>query len=174
MNRVVVRNFMLLTQSLNYSVSYAGESKGVNMKTYQYICLAVTSVLLQACAITDSNIPSYSQGLGNVTGQNGRACIRVTHIDSYGTLNDRVISIDASRNYYLATIHPGCPNIESSMGILLQGRFTEICGGRIDKIRTRDGFCSINKIYEFENQEQAFLAYDQTKLAIDESRKSVE
>ena len=119
--------------------------------------------LLTACASTGSGKPKMGAMLGETTGQNGRACIRQGDIRGYGVLKGDVISIDGFRNYYLATVLPGCNDLQTSVGAMFSGGFGEVCGGGMDAIATSGGdHCTINKIYKFENRDQAMALYKET------------
>ena len=127
------------------------------------LVIAVLTVVLSACATTGTKIPKVGTMLQEATGQNGRACVRQYDIDGYGVLDGGVVSIDADREYYLATLWPGCHDIAFSMRVLFNGRFTEICGGGMNKIHTRGESCNIKQLFEFENREQAFETYNAVK-----------
>lgn len=132
------------------------------MKSYIYITVALLSALLTSCATnSENNAPKLTQILRDNTGQDGRACVRNADIRGYGTADNKVINIDATRSYYIATVHPGCLDLQTSMGVMFSGSFSEVCGGRIDKIITSDGSCTIDQVFEFENREQAFSVYEE-------------
>jgi hypothetical protein len=130
----------------------------------------VFAALLAACGSTGGNTPRMGAMLGETTGQNGRACIRQGDIRGYGVLKGDVISIDGSRNYYLATVLPGCNDLQTSVGAMFSGGFGEICGGGMDQVVTGADRCTIGKIYEFKNRDQALAVY---KAAFDQ-RKALE
>lgn len=114
---------------------------------------------LSACAST-KNVPTLTESLRETTGQNGRACVRTSEIRGYGVRDNNVINIDASRGYYLATVRPGCLDLNTSMAVMFGGSYSEICGGRTDKITTGDNQCTINQLFKFESREAAFGAYE--------------
>ncbi len=89
-------------------------------------------------------------------------------------LDDRVVSIDADREYYLATLWPGCHNITTSMRVLFSGGFGEICGGSMNKIHTRGDSCNIKQLFEFENREQAFETYNAVQAKRKELKEKAE
>lgn len=126
---------------------------------------------LAACTSMDHKLPSISDTLRETTGQNGRACVRTSDIRGYGVQGD-VINIDSDTDYYIATVHPGCLDLQTSMGIMFSGGFSEICGGRIDKIITRDNECSINHIFQFKNRDAAFEAYEKATTRREELRSN--
>ena len=116
---------------------------------------------LGACASPGSHTPPVKQLLSEVTGQDGRACIRQSAIRGYGILDHNIVSIDAGNDYYIATVLPGCINLETSVRAIFRSSSAfELCGGRMDKVVTREDNCIINQIFEFENREAAMSAYN--------------
>jgi hypothetical protein len=110
--------------------------------------------------------------LGEVTGTNGRECLRVADISGYGTLNDSVLSVSSKfRTHYLLVTLYRCPEMELSPRALFKGAFTELCGGGRDFVVAGSRRCTIQGVYEFENRQAAFEAYD---AAIDRIGKSRE
>lgn len=139
------------------------------MKVSMFFGSAALAAVLASCAST-GNVPKVGQMLRETTGQNGRACIRQNEIQSYGVLKDNVISIDSlDGHYYLATVLPGCVDLQTSVHALFSGNFGEICGQTADSIVTGGDRCSINQIFEFDNRKEAFDTYNQ----ILEKRKSM-
>lgn len=127
-------------------------------------CLTIQLIAaLAACTSMDSKLRSVSETLRETTGQNGRACVRTSDIRSYGVQDD-VVNIDSDSDYYIATVHPGCLDLHTSMAIMFSGGFSEICGGRIDKIITQSSECSINQIFQFDNRDAAFEAYEKAVM----------
>lgn len=126
------------------------------------LLLASPTLLFTACA-TGPEIPSVPELLSNNTGQDGRACVRVSDIRGYGVNNGGFINIDGTRGYYVATVNPGCTDLGTSPQLLFQGHFTEMCGGRMDKITTRENQCTIRAIFEFESRDAALEAYEKAK-----------
>lgn len=139
------------------------------MKGSRFLGAAACAVVLSACASTGREVPRLSAMLADETGQNGRACVRLSEIQGYGVLDDNVLSIDATRNYYLATVLPGCNDLQTSARTLFSGKFGEVCGGGKDRIATGGDSCSIRQMFEFENREQAFAAFN----AVREERKAL-
>lgn len=124
------------------------------------IQLTFAVVLLTAgCASTGSK-PDLSAALREVTDQNGRACIRTSRIKGYGVRSSHALNIDASPDYYIATLRPGCHDLPTSAAALFAGDLFEVCGGRFDNIVTRDGRCTIGQIFRFDSRDAAFQAYD--------------
>lgn len=127
------------------------------------LCAFLPILLLAACAMTrQDDVPDLTTMLRETTGQNGRACVRNSDIRGYGmqrSKGDDAINIDATPDYYIATVRPGCLDLQTSMGIIFSGSINEVCGGRIDKVITQGNECSINQIFRFENRDQAFEAF---------------
>jgi len=121
--------------------------------------VSATPFLLSACATTP-DVPSVAELLGTDSKQDGRACISVQEIRGYGVNSEEFIFIDGSRGYYLATANPGCMDLATTPQIAFIGHLTKLCGGRLDKIRTRDYECTIREIYRFESRDAASAAYD--------------
>jgi hypothetical protein len=143
------------------SEKYHLTSEDTSMKGLMCFGAMVCAAVLTACA--GAAKPKMGAMLGEATGQNGRACVRQGDIQSYGVLKGNVITIDGFRNYYLATVLPGCNDLHTSIGVMFSGGFGEICGGGMDAIATGGGdSCTINKIYKFENREQALAVYKET------------
>jgi hypothetical protein len=130
----------------------------------------VAGVAILAGCATGRDVPRVSKMLSEEIPQNGRACVRLSDIRSYGVLEDNVVSIDGTRNYYLATVLPGCNDLQASVRSLFSGGFGEICGQSMNKITTRGDSCTINKLYEFKSRDEAFAVYN----AILEKRKALQ
>lgn len=134
------------------------------MKLARLLCTLPPVLLVTACAVTQRNdVPDLTEMLRETTGQNGRACIRTSDIRGYGLQRGGdAINIDATRDYYIATLRPGCLDIETSMGIIFSNNFNEVCGGRIDTVITQGNECSINQVFKFESRDHAFKAFNDT------------
>lgn len=130
------------------------------MKLLKIMGLLSSAIVLAACASTSHDVPRLAEVLRDTTGQNGRACIRTSDISGYGVRKGQVINIDTMRNYYIATVRPGCFDLETSMQAMFSGDFYEVCGGRLDKVVTDDNVCTIDQIFEFADRDAAFEAYD--------------
>ena len=139
------------------------------MKVSLHFGAAACAAVVVACATTGGNIPSIGKMLAEETGQNGRACVRLDDIRGYGVLDDKVLSIDSSKDYYLATVLPGCNDLQVSMRTLFSGKFGEICG-KTGRVATQGDHCAVNEMFEFETREQAFAAYN----AVVEKRKALQ
>ncbi len=133
------------------------------MKSASHISLACIALALAACATT-AYTPTpveMNTALRDITGQDGRHCIRQGDIDGYAALSDTVLSVsDKFRGHYLMITRYSCPGMEVASRALFEGAFTEFCGQR-DSITTGGGRCPILSIYSFENRNAAFAAHDQ-------------
>lgn len=132
------------------------------MKILAISTLMTLSLALLSCA-ANRNVPKYNELLQDVTGQNGRACVRTSDIDGYGVLAGNVVSIDGGFNYYLATVLPGCMDLNTSVAALFSSDFGEVCGQSMDRMYTGGDRCIINHMYKFENRDEAFAAYNQAR-----------
>lgn len=132
-------------------------------KMWSTICIgsavSAGSIILGACS-TAPDVPSVAELLSADSKQDGRACLLVRDIRGYGVNREEFIFIDGSRGYYLATANPGCMDLATTPQIAFIGHLTRLCGGRMDKIQTRDYECTIKEIYSFENRDAASAAYD--------------
>lgn len=132
------------------------------MKPLKILSLTLLAGLVSACA-SQKDVPSMSQLLAKETVQNGRACVRQSDIRGFGIPERNVVSIDGRQKYYLATVMPGCINLETSARAFFEGNFFEVCGQTGDRIVTQDESCTINQIFEFENRDQAFETLEKVK-----------
>ena len=146
------------------------------MKRFATTIVPLLTLLLTGCAST-GHTPTAQEmdaALMAITGQNGRACIRQRDIHGFGTLNDSLVSVsDKFRGHYLMVTRYRCPAMESSTAALFEGAFTEFCGQR-DSIKTAQGRCPIQSIFEFENRDAAFAAFDEAKEKIRQGRQPTE
>jgi hypothetical protein len=118
-------------------------------------------------------VPRYSKILTEQTQQDGRACVRDYQIRGYNIKHRDIIVLDAGRKYYLATTFHRCDELVTSSQAVFFSRFPRICGGS-SKIITRDENCMIDRIFEFENKDDAYAALDKahsTRLEIIEKAK---
>ena len=133
------------------------------------------ALVLGACATSGNAPPSPQEinaALVEITGQNGRSCVRQIDISGYAALNDSVVSVSAKfRKHYLMVTMYRCPAMESTAHALFEGAFTEFCGGGRDSIATADGRCPIQTVYEFENRQDAFDAHDEAEGRVEAARK---
>lgn len=139
------------------------------MNRLKVLSAAACVAVLAGCA-TGRDVPRIGTMLADETGQNGRACVRQGDIRSYGVLDNDVVSIDGTKNYYLATVLPGCNDLQTSVGALFRGGFGEVCGRTMNKITTGGDNCVINQMFEFKSREEAFATYN----AILEKRKALQ
>jgi hypothetical protein len=132
--------------------------------TTKYLfALSVLLALLAGCsAATVQPMPrDMLQALSTVTGQDGRACIRVDDIAGYGALNDSVLSVsNRFRKHFLLVTLYRCPEMETSSRALFKGAFTELCGGGRDAVVAGAQRCPVQGVFEFEDRQAAFEAYD--------------
>lgn len=148
------------------------------MNIWKQLTLFCSALILCACA-TSGNVPPTPQEIGaalaDITGQNGRACVRQMDISGYAALDDTVVSVSAKfRKHYLMVTMYRCPAMESTSHALFAGAFTEFCGGGRDSIATVNGRCPIQAVYEFENRDEAFDAHDKAEERVQAARKPVE
>ncbi|MBN1379502.1 MAG: hypothetical protein JXA04_09730 [Gammaproteobacteria bacterium] len=139
------------------------------MKGLKLFGITLFAAVLGGCASTGADIPRVSDMLRESTGQNGRACVRQMDIRSYGVLDNDVVSINATRKYYLATVWPGCNDLQTSMRAMFKGGFGEVCGGSTNKIATGGDQCVIRQMFEFKSRDEAFETYN----ALMEKRKEM-
>lgn len=144
------------------------------MKLWKLCATAPLLAALSACTTTGESVPSFYDVLAETAGQNGRACVRHSDIRGYGVLDHDVISIDGRRNYYLATVMPGCHALDTSPAALFEERFSEVCGGGMHKVYTGGDHCTIRQMYEFENREAAFEAHRNAVERYDALREAAE
>ena len=87
--------------------------------------------------------------------------MRVSDSSGYGILNDSVLSVSSKfRKHYLLVTLFRCPEMEISSAALFKGSFTELCGGGRDSVIAGNRRCPVQGVFEFENREAAFAAYD--------------
>ncbi|WP_286807225.1 MULTISPECIES: DUF6491 family protein [unclassified Marinimicrobium] len=144
------------------------------MKLWKLCATAPLLAALSACTTTGESVPSFYDVLAETAGQNGRACVRHSDIRGYGVLDHDVISIDGRRNYYLATVMPGCNALDTSPSALFEERFSEVCGGGMHKVYAGGDHCTIRQMYEFENREAAFEAHRNAVERYDALREAAE
>lgn len=141
------------------------------MKYLMAFCCGSALLALTACATQGPEVPSVAEMLRESTGQNGRACVRDANFRGYGVLKHNVLSIDGGRNYYLATVLPGCTDMTTSARAMFSGSFGEICGQSMHQMTTRGSSCTINQMFRFDNREQAFSVYNQVIERRDQLRR---
>jgi hypothetical protein len=131
------------------------------MKQLKILGAAACAVFLGSCATTGSDTKLGSL-LGDSTGQNGRACVKVSDIEGYGVLEDSVLSIEGEDEHYLATLTPGCEDLSTTARVQFSGDFGEVCGQAMDEIVMDDNRCTINQLFEFDDRDDAMDAYHAT------------
>lgn len=143
------------------------------MKLKNILSLAVALPLFAACSST-TFVPTPSEmntAMREITGQNGRACVRIRDIQGYGALSDSVISVSSNfrKQYIMVTMHR-CPAIESGAHMAFKGAFTDFCGGGRDSVHAGDGRCPVQSVYEFDDRDAAFAAHDKAEEMIRKQR----
>jgi hypothetical protein len=118
----------------------------------------LSPLLFSACA-TGPEVPSVAELIGKNTSQDGGACMQTSGVRSYSIYNEEFIFVDASLGSYIVTVYPGCQDLGTTPNIAFEGRINEVCGGSMDKIRTRGQHCNIHQIFEFDTRDAAFSAY---------------
>lgn len=137
--------------------------ESIGMKRLITLGIAALTTALVGCATTD--IPSMTDLLRDTTEQDGRACVRRADIDGYGVLENNIISIDGGQDYYLATVTPRCDNLASSIDTMFSNNFGEICGQSGDVVRTGRRSCEIDQVFQFDDREEAFDAFNEVMNA---------
>ena len=130
------------------------------MKTVSLICLAFFALTACSSNATKEPVPQMRDLLQELTEQNGRACVRTAQIRGFGTKQNRIITIDGGRDYYIATTIHACNDINTSFRALFVGRFGEICGNSFSKIVAGGSRCAIGSMYKFESRKEAFAALE--------------
>ncbi len=141
-----------------------------------FLILAIALLLLPACSSTSYTPTSQemNQALQEITGTDGRACIRTRDISGYAPLNDTTVSVsDKFRGHYLMVTNFRCPAMETSMGAAFAGAFTEFCGRR-DSMFSGGDRCPVQSIFVFENRDAAFEAFDQAQEQVRSRREAEE
>ncbi len=133
------------------------------MRRLTILGMTALVAVLSGCATT--TLPSMSELLRDATEQDGRACVDKSDIEGYGVLENNVISIDGERDYYLATVSPGCDDnltisVDRDLGNDFGDDFDRICGEGGDDLGLDDDDCEIHQIFEFDDREDAFDAFN--------------
>ena len=147
------------------------------MKPKNILSLAIALPLIAACSTT-THVPTPSEmnaAMREITGQNGRACVRIHDIQGYGALSDSVISVSSKfrKQYIMVTMHR-CPAIESGAHMGFKGAFTDFCGGGRDSVHAGEGRCPVQSVYEFDDRDAAFAAHDKAEEMIKKQRGTTE
>ena len=138
------------------------------------ILLATLTLALAGCRSSPYQpLPrEMLDALAATTGQSGRECMRVSDISGWGTLNDSVLSVSSKfRNHYLLVTLYRCPEMEFSSAVVFKGSFTEFCGGGRDSVLAGQRRCPVQGLFEFEDREAAFAAYDRAIERITATRQ---
>ena len=146
------------------------------MKFKTFLVLILLLPLIQACGSTSFTPSSQemNQALQEITGEDGRACIRTRDISGYATLNDTTVSVsDKFRGHALMVTSYRCPAMETSPGAAFQGAFTEFCGRR-DSLFSGGSRCPVQSVFVFENRDAAFAAFDQAEGLVKQQREKEE
>lgn len=147
------------------------------MKRYNLLYFIFLIPLLTACSTTEvkPTPAEMNDAMLTITGQNGRACVRINDLAGFGTISDNTISVSNKfRNHYLMVTAFGCYDVETTVRAAFKGAFTEFCGGGRDSIYTRQSRCLVRSVFEFENREAAFKAYDAALERIEAQRESAD
>lgn len=123
---------------------------------------------LAGCALIDkesTSTPKLHLFLEESTQQDGRACINTSSIRGWGNQDNRVVTINTSRRYYVATLLYSCQGLNTASQALFDSRFSRVCGGSNNYIVTREERCPIQSIFEFDNRDEAFKAIEQAEAS---------
>ena len=129
---------------------------------------------IQACSSTTFTPTSQemNQALQEITGEDGRACVRTHDISGYAPLNDTTVSVsDKFRGHSLMITNYRCPAMETSHGAAFVGAFTEFCGRR-DALFSGGDRCPVQSVFLFENRDAAFDAFDKAEALIKQQREA--
>ena len=145
------------------------------MNTVKFALRLAALTLLAACSTASyTPMPSEMNGaLQEITGQDGRACVRVRDISGFGAVSDTTLSVgNRFRGHYLMVTMHRCPDIESTPAAAFAGGFTEFCGRR-DAVYTRGGGrCPVQSVFEFDSRDAAFDALDRAEEMIRAQRET--
>lgn len=142
------------------------------MKLKTLPTLAIALLVMTACSTTFVPTPSeMNSALREITGQNGRACVRIRDISGYGALSDSVLSVSSKfrKHYIMVTMHR-CPAIETGAHLAFKGAFTDFCGGGRDSVHAGEGRCPVQSVYEFDDRDAAFAAHDKAEEMLRQQR----
>jgi len=131
------------------------------------------SLCLSACgSMATRPLPQeMNQALLELTGQDGRACIRISEISGYASLSDSLLSVTTIRkSHALMVTNHRCPALESTSAAVFDGQFTQICGGNRDFIVVVSERCSVRSIFKFDDRQAALDAIDAAEQRIKAGR----
>lgn len=136
----------------------------------------MTFFSLVSCSSVDVNLPSYDHLISQQTEQDGTICLRQRNIQGYALLDDEVIRFDSRGNnsYYLATTVSRCNSLKANFALALKGDFSEICGGKRDKVLTTSESCAIKSIFEFKSKADAFATFEKADKIRQNLRKELQ
>lgn len=161
------------TTRFTYAFLTATLQRGITMRFNTTLVLILILPLIQACGSTSLTPSSQemNQALQEITGEDGRACVRTRDISGYATLNDTTVSVsDKFRGHSLMVTSYRCPAMEASPGAAFKGAFTEFCGRR-DSLFSGGDRCPIQSVFVFDNRKAAFAAFDQAEALIKQQRE---
>lgn len=134
------------------------------------LALCLMGTLASCTQTTQPAAPKLSAVLAELTGQNGRACVRSGNIRGFAA-NEDSININAGRRYYVATTLFRCNNLDLSPVAVFSSRFAELCGGT-GRMFIPGETCQIDKIFEFDNRKSAHSTLDQAEQQIDDFKQA--
>lgn len=140
-------------------------------KPIKTIFLSTITLSLVACSTTavTPTAMEMNDTLAEITGMDGKACLRIRDITGYTALSETVISARMlRRSQALLVTNKRCPGLQSTNAAIFDSTVTEICGGRTDSLITFRERCTVKSIFEFENQQAAFDAFEQAETRIRE------
>ena len=138
------------------------------MNTTQLMALFVSAIiasLVTACSQNKTYIDGeqMAAALQSHTQQNGRACINIRDIRSYG-FADPVITLNGPNRYYLATTTLRCHDASNSAKGRFSGPGNQVCGGGASQLNTGvSRRCIISHVFEFNHRSDAFAALNTVK-----------
>jgi hypothetical protein len=128
---------------------------------FRLFTLLGACLVCASCSTTHKQevAPDVTDMLAEVTGQNGRACIKTYEVNGFGGIEDNLVSVSGKfRDHYLVTTLYRCQSLQGSPAIAFAGSFQEICGGGHGALKTGKESCPVKDIYVFPNREAAFAA----------------
>lgn len=144
------------------------------MKFKNGFFLLAALTLTVSCSTTSYTPTSreMNDALMEITGQDGRSCVRVSDISGFGPLDDSTVSVsDKFRAHYLMVTSFRCTELGTSFHAAFKGAFTEFCGRR-DSLYAGGQRCPVQSVFEFENRDAAFAAYDKAEEMIRAEREA--
>ena len=138
--------------------------------------IMAATLSLAGCSTTESTkLPKVGDLLAQSSGQDGRACVRQSEIESFGSSGEVITINGRGKQYYLATTVFRCHGLDLSAKALFQGSFNEVCGGGRSNFVTRDGGpCPIAQIFEYSSREDAFQALNDAKTKLEQLQEAAQ